>query len=69
MNARFGMKRKVVLGVTALIAITAGVVPASALTGGGQGSSHHWGVITRNTIGSPVAALKERFVLARVFGK
>ncbi|MCX4545783.1 hypothetical protein [Streptomyces sp. NBC_01565] len=33
-----------------------------ALTGGGQGSSHHWGVITRNTIGSPVAALRRRFL-------
>ncbi|MFD3328088.1 hypothetical protein [Streptomyces sp. NPDC058701] len=59
MNARFGMKRKVALGVTALIAIAAGAVPASALTGGDQGSSPHWGVITRNTIGSPVAALRD----------
>ncbi|MFI8345260.1 hypothetical protein ACIF8W_35105 [Streptomyces sp. NPDC085639] len=41
MNARFGTKRKVMLGVTALIAIAAGAVPASALTGGDLGSSHH----------------------------
>ncbi|MFD3554396.1 hypothetical protein ACFWWA_20180 [Streptomyces goshikiensis] len=59
MNARFGMKRKAVLGVAALIAIAAGALPATALTGGRQGSSHHWGVITRNTIGSPVAALRD----------
>ncbi|WP_371589696.1 hypothetical protein [Streptomyces virginiae] len=59
MNARFGMKRKVVLGLTALISIAAGGVPASALTGVDLGSSHHWGVITRNTIGSPVAALRD----------
>ncbi|MEV6699333.1 hypothetical protein AB0M68_19520 [Streptomyces sp. NPDC051453] len=56
-NARFVAKRKVALGVTALIAIAASAVPgsASAVTGG---SSDHWGVITRNTIGSPVAALR-----------
>ncbi|MFE7187914.1 hypothetical protein [Streptomyces erythrochromogenes] len=59
MNARFGMKRKVALGVTTLIAFAAQVVPATALTGGGPGSPHHWGVITRNTIGSPVAALRD----------
>ncbi|MFD8027527.1 hypothetical protein [Streptomyces sp. NPDC059717] len=60
MNARFGVKRKVVLGVTALVALAVSVVPASAspFNDGDQGSSDHWGVITRNTIGSPVAALR-----------
>ncbi|MHA5048974.1 hypothetical protein [Streptomyces sp. SD15] len=60
MKARFGVKRKVTLGVTALVAIAASAVPgsASAVTDGIQGSSDHWGVITRNTIGSPVAALR-----------
>ena len=60
MSARFGLKRKVVLGATALVAIAATAVPvsASAVAGGGHGGADHWGVITRNTIGSPVAALR-----------
>ncbi|MFB6978133.1 hypothetical protein [Streptomyces scopuliridis] len=60
MNARFGVKRKLALGVTALAAIAVSAVSgsASAVTSGDPGSSDHWGVITRNTIGSPVAALR-----------
>ncbi|MFD3519898.1 hypothetical protein [Streptomyces sp. NPDC058653] len=60
MDARFGMRRKVALGVTALVAAVASAVPgsASAVTGGAWGGSDHWGVITRNTIGSPVASLR-----------
>jgi hypothetical protein len=60
MSARFGVKRKLMLGVTALVAIAASAVPgsASAVTNGNRGGSDHWGVITRNTIGSPVAALR-----------
>ena len=60
MSARFGVKRKVMLGVTALVAIAASAVPgsASAVTNGNRGGSDHWGLITRNTIGSPVAALR-----------
>lgn len=58
MKVRFGRKRRVALGVAALAAMTAGAVPVSASTGGGQGSPDHWGVITRNTIGSPVADLR-----------
>ncbi|MEU9287990.1 hypothetical protein AB0D57_25620 [Streptomyces sp. NPDC048275] len=60
MKARFGVKRKVTLAVTALVAIAASAVPgsASAVTDGIRGSSDHWGIITRNTIGSPVAALR-----------
>ncbi|WP_327686460.1 hypothetical protein [Streptomyces sp. NBC_00467] len=59
MNARFGVKRKVALGVTALAAIAVSAVPGSAFAADGNGgSSDHWGVITRNTIGSPVAALR-----------
>lgn len=59
-NARFRMKRKVALGATALIALAASAVPASAAPSpdGNGGSSDHWGVITRNTVGSPVAALR-----------
>jgi hypothetical protein len=47
-------------GVTALAAIAASAVPgsASAVTNGNRGDSDHWGLITRNTIGSPVAALR-----------
>jgi hypothetical protein len=60
-NACSGVKRKVALGVTALIAIAVSAVPgpASARTGGDHDVSDHWGVITRNTIGSPVAALRD----------
>ncbi|MFF7982040.1 hypothetical protein ACFZDK_23410 [Streptomyces sp. NPDC007901] len=54
------MKRKMALGATVPAAVAAAAVPASASTGpdGGRGSSDHWGVIARNTIGSPVAALR-----------
>ncbi|MFE2126953.1 hypothetical protein [Streptomyces amritsarensis] len=60
MNARFGVKRKMALGITALVAIAASTVAgsASAVTNGNPRGSDHWGVITRNTIGSPVAALR-----------
>ncbi|MEU1535083.1 hypothetical protein [Streptomyces fagopyri] len=60
MHALSGMKRKMVLGVTTLAAIAVSAVPGSASPspGGTQGGSDHWGVITRNTIGSPVAALR-----------
>ncbi len=60
MNARFGVKRRVALGVTALAAIAVSALPgsATAATDGDRGNSDHWGVITRNTIGSPVADLR-----------
>ncbi|MEU9976790.1 hypothetical protein [Streptomyces sp. NPDC051014] len=60
MNARFGRKRTGVLGVTALMALAASILPgpASAATARKTVSGDHWGVITRNTIGSPVAALR-----------
>ncbi|WP_217549353.1 hypothetical protein [Streptomyces sp. GbtcB6] len=63
MRTRFGANRRSALGVTltALVAIVAAsAVPgaASAVPDGGHGRSDHWGVITRNTIGSPVAALR-----------
>ncbi|MFH8731891.1 hypothetical protein [Streptomyces sp. NPDC017964] len=44
---------------TALAAIVASTLPASAsVEAGGTGGADHWGVIARNTIGSPVAALR-----------
>jgi hypothetical protein len=54
-NARFGMKRKVALGVTALVAVAATAVPgsASALTAKAGGFSDHWGVITRTPSALP----------------
>ncbi|MFS4097627.1 hypothetical protein [Streptomyces sp. AF1A] len=60
MNARLRAKRTAKLGITALAAIAASALPqsASALTHAPQKSFDHWGVITRNTIGSPVAALR-----------
>ncbi|MER7691885.1 hypothetical protein [Streptomyces sp. NPDC097610] len=60
MKARFGVSRGKALAVTALGAILASTVPGSvpALADGNRVRSEHWGVITRNTIGSPVAALR-----------
>lgn len=62
MKARFGVNRVRALAVTALAAIVASTLSGSgpALADGyGDGSrSDHWGVITRNTIGSPVADLR-----------
>ncbi|MFF2996074.1 hypothetical protein ACFVTC_16080 [Streptomyces sp. NPDC057950] len=61
MNARFGMGRGKTLAVAALAALVASVLPGSASAAAGTGRDHseHWGVITRNTIGSPVAALRD----------
>ncbi|MFG2480451.1 hypothetical protein [Streptomyces fagopyri] len=61
MNARFGMSRGRTLAVATLAAIVASVLPgpASAVADAGRDHSEHWGVITRNTIGSPVAALRD----------
>jgi hypothetical protein len=49
------------LVVTAVAAIVASIVPGavSAHADGGGHRSDHWGVITRNTIGSPVAQLRD----------
>ncbi|WP_329457187.1 hypothetical protein [Streptomyces sp. NBC_01497] len=66
MTARIDMYRKTALAVTALAALTFSTISASAsapATGGSHaGVNHrgedHWGVITRNTIGSPVADLR-----------
>jgi hypothetical protein len=60
-KARFGVKRRLALGAVALAAVAVSAAPGTAFatTGGGnRGSADHWGVITRNTIGSPVAALR-----------
>ncbi|MEU3246033.1 hypothetical protein ABZ713_25155, partial [Streptomyces sp. NPDC006875] len=60
MNALSGVKRTLALAVTTLAAIAVSTVPGSAAPAPGvtQGGPDHWGVITRNTIGSPVAALR-----------
>jgi hypothetical protein len=56
----FGVSRGKALAVTALAAILASTVPGSvpALADGDRVHSEHWGVITRTTVGSPVAALR-----------
>ncbi|MFD0135319.1 hypothetical protein ACFVIL_15320 [Streptomyces sp. NPDC127159] len=61
MNARFGMSKTKTLIVTALttIAAASALAPASAAADPAPGRSEHWGVITRNTVGSPVAALRD----------
>ncbi|MFF3943167.1 hypothetical protein [Streptomyces phaeofaciens] len=63
MSARCGVIRGKALVVTALAAVVAstlsGSVSAVADEGyGDQARPDHWGVITRNTIGSPVADLR-----------
>ncbi|MFD3474930.1 hypothetical protein [Streptomyces sp. NPDC058695] len=59
MNARYGVSRGTALVATALAAIVASTLSASAsVETGGTGGADHWGVIARNTIGSPVAALR-----------
>ncbi|MEH0635210.1 hypothetical protein [Streptomyces bottropensis] len=70
MKARFGVRRGTILLATLLVAMSAAVLPGTASAGGNgngdeggdggghQGRSDHWGVITRNTIGSPVAELR-----------
>lgn len=59
-KTRSGVKRKLALGAVALAAVAVSAVPGSAFaTGSGnRGGADHWGVITRNTIGSPVAGLR-----------
>jgi hypothetical protein len=58
MKARFqlGHTKSIVIG-----AILAGVIASSAIaaTMKGDAKSEHWGVIDRNTIGSPVGALRD----------
>ncbi|MER6158718.1 hypothetical protein ABT147_24720 [Streptomyces sp. NPDC001868] len=73
MKARVGVRRGTVLLATLLVALSAAVLPATATAsadgdgnGNGNGEGHqdhpgrsdHWGVIARNTIGSPVAELR-----------
>ncbi|MFD9544353.1 hypothetical protein [Streptomyces sp. NPDC060022] len=63
MSTRFGGTRGKVLAVAALAAIVASTFSGSvsAVAGGHDGDQarpDHWGVITRNTIGSPVADLR-----------
>jgi hypothetical protein len=60
-KARFRVSRGKALTITALVAIVASIVSVSvpALAAGKQARSEYWGVITRNTIGSPVAQLRD----------
>lgn len=63
MSTRFGTTRGKALAVTAAAAIIAAALcgPAAAVEDGGGDhgrGADHWGVITRNTIGSPVADLR-----------
>ncbi|MFD6277319.1 hypothetical protein ACFWFI_17370 [Streptomyces sp. NPDC060209] len=64
MSTRFGVTRRNVLTVTALAAVVASIFSGSvSAVADGNGGDHerrtdHWGVITRNTIGSPVADLR-----------
>lgn len=61
MNARFGVSRGKALAVAALAAIVTSALSGSvsALADTNQARSEHWGVIARNTSGSPVADLRD----------
>ncbi|SHI12811.1 hypothetical protein SAMN05444521_4236 [Streptomyces sp. 3214.6] len=60
MKARFGVRRGTVLVAALLVAVIAAFLPGSASAGTDDNRDHpdHWGIITRNTIGSPVAELR-----------
>ncbi|MFJ5220366.1 hypothetical protein ACIP98_37475 [Streptomyces sp. NPDC088354] len=60
MNTRFGVRRGKALAAIALAAIAASMVPGAITAVADEKSllSDHWGVITRNTIGSPIAELR-----------
>ena len=63
MKARFGVGRGKALALAALVAIVASTVTTTEFAVAEEGSgdrnpSDHWSVITRNTIGSPVADLR-----------
>lgn len=59
-KARFGLRRGPLLVAALLVAVIAMILPGTAVAGvdDGRARADHWGVITRNTIGSPVAALR-----------
>ncbi|MDR6981259.1 hypothetical protein J2X68_008001 [Streptomyces sp. 3330] len=60
MKARFGVRRGTALVAALLVAVIALFLPgpAAARTDDNGAHSDHWGVIARNTIGSPVAELR-----------
>ncbi|MFJ4851549.1 MULTISPECIES: hypothetical protein [unclassified Streptomyces] len=60
MNARIGMRCGKALAVIALAATAASTISGSSTAVADEKGlfSDHWGVITRNTIGSPVAILR-----------
>ena len=60
MKARFRTTRGKVAALVGLLAIAAPVaIGVSAIAGEGSTKSEHWGLITRNTIGSAVADLRD----------
>lgn len=61
MKVRFGASRGKIRTAIALATVVTSALSGSvsALADGSSIGSDHWGVITRNTIGSPVAALRD----------
>lgn len=58
-RSRFGVSRGIVLTAALLAALIAAILPGSAAADGtGDRTPDHWGVIARNTIGSPIAELR-----------
>src|SRR5205814_2190579 len=57
--ASYSFKARCIAGVATLALAGSGLFLSSALAGAKESKSEHWGVIERNTIGSPVAELRE----------
>ena len=55
----FSKRTRAVAGLSALALAGSGLFITSAMAGGKDTKSEHWGVVERNTIGSPVAELRD----------
>lgn len=57
--ASHSFKARCVAGVSTLAMAGSGLFLSTALAGGKDAQPEHWGIINRNTIGSPVAELRD----------
>src|SRR3954464_3672670 len=64
----YSFKARCVAGVSTLALAGSGLFLSGALAGGKDAKSEDWGVINRNTIGSPVADLRDGPFVTRLNG-